>query len=72
MIHYSVDGNILKISDYSKGLIPPPMCHREVQFKGNILAVDSLDAQILVISEQTITLYNWATDSHTDYNIEDP
>jgi hypothetical protein len=46
MLQTNIDGNLLKITDFSMGLIPPPMCHYNADFDDNrevlLLLVDAI------------------------------
>lgn len=69
--HYVVDGPLLKITDFNKGIVPPPMCTIEQNFNGNIMGSAIKHNNILVITESLAQLYNYQDDSRTKLEMGD-
>lgn len=69
MVHFFIDGPELKISDFSRGLIPPPMSHSTVTFSANIRSADVHNDLIMVITETGVILYDWASQNFEEYDL---
>lgn len=60
-VFYSVDSDRLLISDFSKSIIPPPMCLKELETDSRILATAKDGNYILIITARSIYLYEHST-----------
>lgn len=59
MLQASIDGKQIKITDFSLGIIPPPMCHHLANFESNVQAVSILNEWVLVLTETGGKICNW-------------
>jgi|LakMenEpi03Aug12_release.lakeMendotaPanAssembly.Ray.scaffolds.fasta_scaffold543303_1 hypothetical protein len=59
MIQTNIDGHLLKITDFSMGLIPPPMYHFSADFDGNLCGVAVQGDIILVSTTNGIWVARW-------------
>lgn len=64
-----IDGNLLKITDFSKGMIPPPMCNLEEKFDEVILGVDIKSNHMLIMTEEFVYLYDYSQKTKIQYKI---
>ena len=64
-LHYSVDNNRLLVTDYSKSVIPPPFCLKEIKTDSRVVSTSILHNSILVITTSSICLYDYNKDTLT-------
>lgn len=50
MLQAVVDGNLLRITDFSLGVIPPPMSHYNAEFESNLHGIALYGQHILVLT----------------------
>jgi len=54
-----IDGRILKITDFSNGIIPPPMCHFSAEFESNLHGVSVWGEFVLAVTETCMEISKW-------------
>ena len=55
---YVINGNVLQISDWSRSLIPPPMCHRKQEFDSQISCIASNNDVVAVFTNTRVVFGN--------------
>lgn len=56
---YCIDGNLLKVSDFSKSLIPPPFSLYSIDAGDVIMGSGMNSSQILLITETEFKVYDY-------------